>query len=160
MFYVRGANERAISGLKAEIVIAAAAPVAAGTTVDQANAKHLLKYEDLPVSSLRHAGTPVHDVNAVNGQMVVSSAMTAGEVPFTDMLAPAGSVPGGQGGLVVPAKMFAVSVDVCIPEDVAGYVTPGTDVAVFDVVIPDGAAAEAPSCSSAHDAQDGKGLGA
>ena len=159
LVYVRQANVRAVSGLKAETVIAAAGSVAAGTTVAQASSEHLLKTEDLPVSSLAGAGTPVHSVNTATGPMVVTSALTAGEVLFTDMLAPAGSSPPTQGDLAVPPGKYAVSLDVCIPEDVAGYVTPGMDVAVFDVVVPPSAATQAPSCSPAHDALDGRGLG-
>jgi pilus assembly protein CpaB len=157
LVYVRDANERAAAGLNPETVLRATGPIAAGTSVSEASDS--LRQEDVPVSSLAGAGTPVHSVNADTGPKVITSAMTAGEILFTDMLAPAGSTTPALGGLAIPKGKYAVSVDACLPEDVAGYVTPGTYVAVFDVVVPAGAAPETPSCNSAHEVQDGKGLG-
>ena len=66
------------------------------------------------------------------------------------MLSPAGSGPSA-GGLVVPPADGAMSLDICVPEDVASYVAPQSTVAVFDVEMSGPAAASAtPSCSSSH----------
>jgi pilus assembly protein CpaB len=150
--YVRQANERAIAGLKAETVEVAAGPIPAGMSLSQASQQNLLRTEDLPESSLANAGRVVHGLTAQNRPMVVNSTMAGGQVLLQKMLAPAGTVPASPGSLPLPPKMGAISIDICVPEDVASYVTPESDVAVFDILVSDSVASTTltPSCGPSH----------
>jgi len=151
--YVRQANVRAVNGLKAETVEWATGAIPAGTSLSEANREGLLGREKVPVSSL---STPaVQSVTTTNGPYVVTAAVTKGTVLLQNMLAQAGSVANPSNGLPIPIPpdYIAVSVDMCVPEDVADYVTPGSKVAVFDTLIVLAQGQQiAPSCSSGHSA--------
>jgi pilus assembly protein CpaB len=150
--YVRQANERALNGLKAEAVLAATGTIPAGTSLSQAWKGNLLHAEDVPVSSVTGAGPVVPRVTTANGSMVIASTMTKGQLLLQNILAPAGtSTPNGN-TLAIPQNMFAMSIDMCVPETVASYVTPGADVAVFEILYSDAdiSTGVTPSCSSDH----------
>jgi pilus assembly protein CpaB len=149
--YVRHANERAVDGLKAETVEVATGPIAAGTSLIQAQRGGLLGTEKVPVSSLSQPA--VQSLTAANQTEVVSAPVTKGQVLLLNMLASAGSVTPSSSSFVIPAGMIAVSVDMCVPEDVANYVTPGSTVAVFNtLVVASATQSMTPSCSSEHPA--------
>lgn len=146
--YVRQANVRAINGLKTEAVLVATGTIPAGTPLGQA--RDLLATRKFPVSSLADIGTTVPQVTTLNSTEVITSPMATGVILTAAMLAPAGSVPSA-GGLVVPPADGAISLDICVPEDVASYVAPQSTVAVFDIEMSGAAATSAtPSCSSSH----------
>lgn len=152
--YVRQANVRAVNGLKAESVMYAAAAIPAGTSLSEAKREGLLATEKVPVSSLP-TNAAVQSVTTTNGPYVVTAAVAKGQVLLQNMLASAGSVASLGNGLpiAIPAGDVAVSVDMCVPEDVADYVTPGSNVAVFDTLIVLGPGQQTtPSCSSGHPA--------
>jgi len=144
--YVHQANERAVNGLKAETVMVAAGPIGEGTSLSKAQQEHLLSTEKVPESSLT---TPaVQSVTAANGQLVMSGAVAKGQVLLQNMLTSATS-PGTAGSFVVPAGMVAVTVNMCVAEAVADYVTPGSDVAVFDTIAGNGSQVQR-SCDLQH----------
>jgi pilus assembly protein CpaB len=147
--YVRQANERAMNGQKPVTVYWAKAPIAAGTSLSAANKAGLLATETEPASSFSTAA--VESVTAAKGK-VLTGAVPEGQVLLQNMLGSASSVT-SSGGFIVPSGDVAVSVDMCVPEDVADYVNPGSDVAVFDtlVLLPSGQQMT-PSCSSGHPA--------
>ncbi len=127
--YVRQANERAVNGLKAETVMVAAGAIRAGTSLSTAQQEHLLSTEKVPDSSLTTQA--VQSVTAANGHLVVSGAVAKGQVLLVNMLTSSQGSTGGS-GFDIPAGMVAVSVAMCVEEAVADYVTPGSNVAVFD----------------------------
>ena len=147
--YVRQANDRAVTGLRAETVLVAAGAIPAGTSLSEAKSGGLLTTEKVPESSLTTAA--VQAVTAANGDQVVSGAVAKGQVLLDNMLgATAGDGQSG-GGFVVPPGKIAISIDVCVPEAVADYVTAGSEVAVFDTTFAnDLAAQETASCSPQH----------
>jgi pilus assembly protein CpaB len=148
--YVRQANVRAVNGLKAETVLFAKAPITAGTSLTQAQHGGLLGTEKVPESSLTTAA--VQSVTAANGHKVVTSAVAQGQILLQNLLGTSASNVSAS-GFVVPSGDMAVSVSLCEPEDVADYVTPGSDVAVFDtlIVLTPGQQVT-PSCDSGHPA--------
>jgi pilus assembly protein CpaB len=151
--YVRQANERAVAGLKAERVVWAKDPIAAGTSLSQAEQGGLLATEEVPESSLT---TPaVESVTPANEHKVVTSAVTKGQVLLQNMLGASAS--NATANLfVVPKGDVAVSVSMCVPEDVADYVTPGSNVAVFDTLVALSQGQQiTPSCASGHPAVSG-----
>jgi pilus assembly protein CpaB len=148
--YVRQANERAGNGLKAETVVWAKDPIAAGTSLVQAQQGGLLATEKVPESSLTTAA--VESVTSANEHKVVTSAVAKGQVLLENMLGASASNASAN-GFVVPKGDIAVSVTMCVPEDVADYVTPGSNVAVFDTLVVLGPNQQmTPSCSSGHEA--------
>lgn len=130
--YVRHANARAVNGLKAEKVMVAKAAIPAGTSLRNAQLRNLLSTEQVPVSSLSNA-TPVSAVTAANANLVMSANVASGELLLQNMLAPASSIVSSN-SFVIPKGMIAVTVAMCIPEAVAGYVTAGSEVEVFATV--------------------------
>jgi pilus assembly protein CpaB len=130
--YVHQANERAVSGLKAETVMVADHAIPAGTSLSKAQAADLLGTEKVPNSSLT---TPaVQSVTAANQHLVISGAVAKGQVLLQNMLAKPGSLTVGISGPVLPLPQgdIAVTMEMCLDADVAGYVQPGSYIAVFD----------------------------
>jgi len=130
--YVRQANERAVSGLKAETVMVADHAIPAGTSLSTAQAAHLLGTEKVPNSSLTNPA--VQSVTAANQHLVISGAVAKGQVLLQNMLAKRGSLTLGISGPVLPLPPgdIAVTMEMCLDADVAGYVQPGSYIAVFD----------------------------
>jgi pilus assembly protein CpaB len=130
--YVHQANERAVNGLKAETVLWAKKAIPAGTSLNKAQQEGRLGTEKVPVSSL---SGPVQSVTTTNGPMVVSASVAQGQVLLQNMLAPASTIHNETGGsLAIPKGMVAVTVNMCVAEAVAEYLTPGSNVAVFDTI--------------------------
>jgi pilus assembly protein CpaB len=129
--YVRQANERAVNGLQAETVVWAKDPIAAGTSLSQANDDGKLGFEKVPERSL--TTTPVQSVTGPNGHKVVTSAVAKGQVLLQNMLGASASNTSAS-GVVVPSGDVAVTINMCVDEAVADYIVPGSNVAVFDTV--------------------------
>lgn len=135
--YVHQANDRAVSGLHAETVMVATGEIAAGTSLNEAQQEHLLGTEKVPDSSL---STPaVNAVTAANEHLVVSASVAQGQVLLNNMLAQAGTLAANSTGLVIPPGDMAVTMEMCLDADVAGYVQPGSYIAVLDTAVPGGA---------------------
>jgi pilus assembly protein CpaB len=148
--YVRQANERAVDGLKAQTVMVAAGAIPAGTSLSEAQHENLLGTEKLPDSSL---STPaLQSVTAANGHLVLSGAVAKGQVLLQNMLTSATGVPASS-SFVMPSGMMAVTVDMCVAEAVADYVTPGAYVAVFDTLAGKGSTVQR-SCEPQHEILD------
>lgn len=144
--YVHQANARAVNGLRAETVKVAAGAIPAGTSLSKAQQEHLLSTEKVPESSLTTQA--VQSVTPTNENLVVSGTVAKGQVLLQNMLASASSVT-ASGGFVIPAGMVAVTVNMCVSEAVADYVTPGSNVAVFDTTVAGGYQR---SCDTGHPA--------
>lgn len=125
--YVHQANARAVAGLKAVNVIVAQSAVPAGTPVGQALRDGLLGSQRLPTASV-----PDNAVRAITPDiagLVTSGAVPSGQLLLRPMLVASAQV---TGGVAIPKGMIAVTIQICLPEAVAGYVTAGSEVAVFD----------------------------
>ena len=127
--YVKGANARAVAGLKAVTVLVAQREIPAGTTADAAWQDGSLRGETLPAQSVS-AGA-VSSITADLGSLVMSSDIMPGQVLLRVMLVRAAQT---SGGLAIPAGMVAVTIPLCLPQAVAGYVQAGSQVAIFDTV--------------------------
>lgn len=127
LVYVHQANNRAVAGLKAAQVIIAKTLIPAGTSLHAAQAQGLISSEKVPIASIPPSA--VLSVTAQNERLVVSAAVQPGQLLLQPMLETAAQV---TGGVAIPPGMVAVSIEVCLPAAVAGYVSPGSDVAVFD----------------------------
>ena len=151
--YVHQANTRAVAGLKSETVVAARSYIASGTSLREAKSEGSLESERVPIASVpRNA---VLAVTASNSKRVLNAAVQPGELLLQPMLETAAQV---TGGIAIPPSMIAVSVEVCLPQAVAGYVTDGSDVAVFDTYPASGSKGASSldvqaSCQGSHQAE-------
>jgi pilus assembly protein CpaB len=127
--YVRQANNRAVANLKAEFVLQATADIPAHTTLGYARDHGWVRTAKFPVGTL--PPDPLRAVNAGNQTKVLGAAVPQGSVVVQSMLTTAAAI-AASGGFVIPPGMVAVTIQVCLSESVAGYVTAGSKVAVFD----------------------------
>jgi pilus assembly protein CpaB len=128
--YAHQANQRALVGQNPEKVLVANAAIPAGTSLNQARQQHLVSSEKVPAKSL---STPVVQ-STTDGKLVMNAPVAPGQVLLLNMVGPPGSATSSS--FVVPIGYAAVTVDMCIAEAVAGYLVPGSKVAIFDTVTP------------------------
>jgi pilus assembly protein CpaB len=127
--YVHGADARAVEGMKAVSTLVAQQPIPAGTSASTAQHEGLLASQQLPASSV-----PVNAVRSITpdiSSLVMNANVQAGQLLLRPMLVTAAQATGA-GTLAIPKGMVAVTIPLCLPEAVAGYVQPGSEVAVFD----------------------------
>jgi pilus assembly protein CpaB len=152
--YVRQADTRAVAGMKAVTVLVATGRIPQGTSAAAAWQDGLLRTERLPASSV--PADAVRSVSAGLGPLVVSSAVQPGQLLLRPMLVAGAEV---TGGLPIPNGMVAVTVQLCLPEAVAGYVRAGSQVAVFDTYSPPSRngnnVSAQPNCQGPHTQQGG-----
>jgi pilus assembly protein CpaB len=152
--YVRQANDRAVTGLRAEKVLLARAAIPAGTSLRTAQQENLLTTEQVPVSSL--STPPVHSVTAANAHKVLSAGVAQGQLILQNMLGSSATVT-ANGSFTIPDHMVAVTVQMCVQEAVANYVTAGSHVAVFDTFGIKGSTVQR-SCDLTHTVINSLGL--
>jgi pilus assembly protein CpaB len=150
--YAKGANARAIAGMKAVSVLVAQKTIPAGTAAGAALHSGLLASQTLPASSV-----PANALSAITPDvslLVLSADLQPGQLLLRPMLvSPAQTT----SGLAIPPGMMALTVSFCLPEVVAGAVQPGSQVAIFDTVgfASAGTISAGPGCTGAHTQVDG-----
>lgn len=146
LVYVNHANARALAGQRAVSVLVAKSLIPAGTSAADAQVQGLLTLERLPASSVPAdtLASITPDVSA----LVTDAAVQPGQLLLRPMLVAASQA---VNGLAVPPGMFAVSIQFCVPEAVAGNVQPGSEVAVFYTTVPSGSTQSGQAaCNGAH----------
>jgi pilus assembly protein CpaB len=128
--YARNANQRAIAGLKTVNFIAARDTIRPRTSLAQAQREGLLTSEKLPASSV-----PPEALQSAAGLggLVFSSTVQPAQLVLRPMLVPA-SQSTAASVLPLPPNMVAVTLQMCVPEAIAGYLTAGSDVEVYATV--------------------------
>jgi pilus assembly protein CpaB len=145
--YVRGANTRAIAGMKAVSVLVAQKKITSGTTASSALHSGLLASQTLPASSV-----PADALSAITSalsSLVLSADLQPGQLLLRPMLVTAAQT---TRGLAIPPGQMALTLSFCLPEAVAGAVQAGSEVAVFDTVgfNTGSPISAAPGCAGAH----------
>lgn len=125
--YVHQANNRAVEGLKVVNVVVAHNAIPLGTQAGQAVSDGSLSTEKLPVASVPRGA--VQEITPGLAGLVTNETLQPGQLLQRPMLVAAAQV---TGGVAIPPGLIAVTVNLCLPEAVAGYVTAGAKVAVFD----------------------------
>jgi pilus assembly protein CpaB len=151
--YVNRATARAMAGLKAVNVLVAQQQIPAGTPVGVAWQDGSLREETLPARSV--SPDAIGSITADLGSLVMSSVVMPGQVLLRQMLVPAAQV---SGGLAIPGSMVAVTIPLCLPEAVAGYVHAGSQVAIFDTFSSQSLSSQE-SCSQAGVSHQGQASG-
>jgi pilus assembly protein CpaB len=144
--YVNHANARALAGQRAVTVLIARQVIPAGTAAADAQQRGLLRTERLPSTSV-----PADALSAITtdiGTLVTDADVQPGQLLLRPMLVTSVQ---STNGLAVPRGMFAVAIAFCVPEAVAGYVHPGSQVAVFESTVGGSASINGQAaCSGSH----------
>lgn len=149
LVYVNHANARALQGQRAVNVLVAKSLIPAGTSAANAQVQGLLITERLPASSVP-ADALVSVTPDISG-LVTDADVQPGQLLVRPMLVSAAQA---TNGLAVPQGMLAVSIQFCLPEAVAGYIHPGSQVAVFNTTGSSSMNAQ-PGCNGQHAYQSG-----
>lgn len=142
LVYVKGADNRALAGQHPVNVLVATKQVPAGTTAQTALSEGLLSRQQLPAKSV-----PSDAVRSITPQLkslVLSSDLPSGQLLLRPLLVTAVSA---ATGLAIPTGKIALSLQFCLVRDVAGYVQPGSEVAVFNTFVSGTPGSATSSCS-------------
>jgi pilus assembly protein CpaB len=126
--YVRGADARAVEGMKTVSTLIAKQEIPGGTSASTALHEGLLASQQLPASSV-----PPDAVSSITpdiSSLVLSANVQTGQLLLRSMLVTSAQAT-STGALAIPKGMVAVTVSTCMHAAVAGYVQPGSQVAVF-----------------------------
>lgn len=124
--YVHGANARALAGQRAVSVLVAQDQIPSGTTAGTALQSGMLVSQKLPASAV--PSEAVSSIAPALSGLVMSADVQPGQVLVRPLLVASSQL---TGALAIPTGMVAVTVATCMPGAVAGYVQPGSRVAVF-----------------------------
>ncbi len=125
--YVGRADARALEGVETVDVVVAAGTLAEGQTVALAQAAGLLTTQQLPRRSVPEGA--LVELTPAEEPLVFASDVTPGEIIQRPRLVTAVA---DDGTLAVPAGKLAVTVQLADPARVAGFVTVGSQITVFD----------------------------
>jgi pilus assembly protein CpaB len=125
--YVRGADARANDRFDTVDVLTAVAPIEAGETIDDAAASGKLALQ--PVAQDYVLPNYQTSVEALSGSVALVRILP-GEQIVSDKFGSTEDV-SGTSGLTIPDGMLAISVSLTDTGRVAGFVNPGTQVAIF-----------------------------
>jgi len=127
ILYAVKADDRAQQRLTDAIdVVVAQRRIPAGTSGERIRSEDLIKIERMPRTSV-----PTDVLSSVGtdlDKLVLTSAVAPGQLLMTAMFDDQNTV---NSGLTLPKGKMAVTVETGAPEQVAGYVQPGSKVAIF-----------------------------
>ena len=123
--YVNGVDERAAADYDVVEVLVAKTPIAAGTTAQAAQDAGSLELKEFLAKSVEGVDA-LSDISGIANQVAVAP-IAAGE----PILAGQFGQPGQSNALPIPAGKLAASFQLDDPARVAGFVGPGSRVAVF-----------------------------
>lgn len=126
VYYVRQADARALAGKDAVTVLVADQLVPAGTTAGDAQQAGVFRAEPMPADSV--PADALGEIGPNLAPLVAGADIQPGQLVLRSLFADRKPV---STPLPIPAGKIAVTVAVTAPEEVAGYVASGTQVAVF-----------------------------
>ena len=131
--YVHGADARAIQGMKTVSTLIVQQEIPGGTSASTALHEGLLTSQQLPASSV--PSDAVRSITPDISSLVMSATVQPGQLLLRPMLVTSAQAT-STGALAIPKGLVAVTVPLCLSAAVAGYVQPGSEVAVFDTYSP------------------------
>ncbi|HEX6970342.1 MAG TPA: Flp pilus assembly protein CpaB [Micromonosporaceae bacterium] len=127
LFYAFSADDRARARISDAVTVAIANQrIPVGTTGARIRAEKLVRLERMPRSSVPSDALPA--VGAEYDKLVLTSDVAAGQVLLAANFGEQSTV---TSGLRLPEGKMAVTVHTGAPQQVAGYVRPGSQVAIF-----------------------------
>jgi pilus assembly protein CpaB len=147
--YVHKANVRAIAGLQSETVLAAKTMIPAHTSLGEAQSEGWLTTEQLPVKSV-----PAGALTSIKGSagLVFNATVQPSQIVLRPMLVAKTADINSGSALNIKTGYQAVSIQFCIPEEVAGYLTVGSEVDVYETFPTSSAVNLQRTCSPEHQA--------
>jgi pilus assembly protein CpaB len=127
--YVHQADARAMAGMRAVTTLVAQQQIPAGTSASAAVHEGLLISQRLPAGSV-----PADAVSSITpdlSSLVLGANVQSGQLLLRPMLVTTAQATSA-GALAIPKGLIAVTIPLCLSAAVAGYVQPGSEVAVFD----------------------------
>jgi pilus assembly protein CpaB len=122
--YAKGADDRARADQELVAVLVAKSDISTGTTAQSAQSAGAFELREVAAESVVPGA--LSDIAPVQDQVVITNVFAGQQVLSQQFGANAAS-----GGLPIPDGKMAVSVQLGDPERVAGFVQPGSEVAVF-----------------------------
>jgi pilus assembly protein CpaB len=126
VFYVQRLKNTVAAGQEGVHVLVARSRIPAGTSGARIRSQNLYTEVVMPKSSL--PADTLSELSVDLDKLVVTSDVQADQLLLRGMFGQAGKF---SGGLDIPDGMMAVSVAVLEPADVAQYVRPGSQIAIF-----------------------------
>jgi pilus assembly protein CpaB len=146
--YVHQADARALAGQKAVRILVAEKMIPSGTAASAALQDGLLTSQTLPAAAV--PSDALRSITPDLSSLVLSAGVQPGQLLLRPMLVTAVQV---TGGLAIPVGMVAVTIQLCLPEAVAGNVHTGSQVAVFDTSAAKESVTVQSNCDSSQDFQ-------
>src|SRR5215475_5197300 len=128
--YVHQADQRAVAGMRAVSAYVATAQIPSGTIAETAVRDGLLVRQQFPASSV--PGDAVRSITPSLSALVLTSGLASGQMLLSPML---GTSVQTASALPVPAGMVAITLQFCVQQAVANFVTPGSQVAIFNTFL-------------------------
>src|SRR5215472_16508953 len=128
--YVHQADQRALAGMHAVNAYVATAQIPSGTSAAAAVREGLLVRQQFPASSV--PTDAVRTITPSLSGLVLTSGLASGQLLLSPML---GASVQTASALPIPAGMVAVTLQFCVQQAVANYVTPGSQVAIFNTFV-------------------------
>jgi len=128
--YVHQADNRALAGMRAVTAYVATAQIPSGTLARVAVESHLLAAQQFPASSV-----PVDAVRSITPNvsgLVLTNGLAPGQMLLSPML---GTTTQTAEALRIPTGYVAVTLQFCVQQAVANYVTPGSYVAIYNTFV-------------------------
>jgi len=125
--YAHQADQRALAGMRAVTAYVAKAQIPSGTTAGTAVREGLLVGQQFPASSVPLDA--VRTISPATASLVLTSGLGSGQMLLSPML---GTSVQTAAALPIPAGMVAITLQFCVQQAVANYITPGSEVAVFN----------------------------
>lgn len=127
MIYVKQADQRALAGQKAVSVLVATQQVPAGTAAGALLRNGYVQAQKLPAESV--PADAVRSIGPATSGLVLSANLPSGQLLLRPMLV---TKTAAATGLAIPTGKVALTVQLCLQKAVAGYVRPGSQIAVFN----------------------------
>src|SRR5215475_8917050 len=128
--YVHQADQRAVAGMRAVSAYVATAQIPSGTVAETAVRDGLLVRQQFPASSV--PADAVRSMTPSMSALVLTSGLASGQLLLSPML---GTSVQTAAALPVPSGMVAVTLQFCVQQAVANFVTPGSQVAIFNTFV-------------------------
>jgi pilus assembly protein CpaB len=126
--YAKSADNRAVAGTKAATVVVTTKRIPAGTSWSEALKGNYLRTEHLPSSAVPSSALTSITQAAIGHDAVAAADVAPGQIVLRQAF---GNPVPKTGVLNIPKGDIAISVDVASDSNVAGYVSPGSQVIVF-----------------------------
>ncbi len=135
VLYTKGADSRALASSQPEVVWTAVQTVPAGTPLEEARKKGLIRQTQIARKALP-AGA-LQEISSINADLVALSTVAAGEYLLSARF---GDQPTGKSAIAVPEGMVSISLELTDAARVGSFLTPGSHVTIYDTSDARGAA--------------------